>query len=162
MKQYTYPAVFYYDEEYDDFAVEFSDICIYAEGETMEDAYINAQQYLTYYLDCCAELGVAPNKPNTYKDMLKGHPNGRVMLVTVNYVEKSKRKNIQESETEENDLPTETFTNLNDDIVESIETNFNKDDNAIVEELMQSRINNQEENLQDDDGDGDFGLPEID
>ena len=66
MKRYTYPAVFYYDEEYNDYAVEFSDICIYAEGNTMEEAYKNAQDYLVAYLDCCVELEVAPNKPNTY------------------------------------------------------------------------------------------------
>ena len=162
MKQYTYPAVFYYDEECNDFAVEFSDICIYAEGDTMEEAYKNAQQYLIYYLDCCAELGVAPNTPNTYEDMLKYHPNGRVLLVTVDYVEKRKRKNLQESGAENADLPKETFTNLNYDIVENIETNFNKDYEAVMSELMKNRMKAQNEKPQDGDGDDDFGLPEID
>ena len=54
--QYTYPAVFYYDEEYGDYAVEFSDICIYAEGDTIEDAYKNAQEYLLAYLETCEKL----------------------------------------------------------------------------------------------------------
>ena len=165
MKQYTYPAVFYYDEEYNDYAVEFSDICIYAEGDTMEDAYENAQDYLMAYLDCCDELGVAPNPPNTYNDVLQDHPNGKVMLVTVEWANKKEREsNKKEPEDEKvkpDKKPQETFTNLNQDIVESIETSFNDDDNPVMNELMRNQVQSQKP-PDDDDDDGDFSLPEID
>ena len=163
MKQYTYPAVFYYDEEYKDYAVEFSDICIYAEGDTMEEAYENAQDYLIAYLDCCEELGVSPNPPNTYDDVLKDHPNGKVMLVTVDWSSKKERENKKEEKAQETTKPQETWTNLNQDIVESIESSFNDGDNPIINELMRNKIKAQANNRDDDgDDDGDFSLPEID
>ena len=157
MKQYTYPAVFYFDEEYNQYAAEFSDICIYAEGETMEEVYQNAQEYLKKYLDCCDELGVEPNTPGTYDWVEKEHPNGKTMLVTVDYepttaVEKK-----------------ETFTNLNKDIVEDLDLdiissieNERYDDNPVMKELMKDRLKHQKNNSDDDDGDDDFSLPEID
>lgn len=160
MKQYTYPAVFYYDEQCDDYAVEFSDICIYAEGETIEDAYKNAQDYLVAYLDCCSDLGVAPNPPNTYKDVLKSHPNGKIMLVTVDYEDK-KRRNAEAPAKK----PQESFTNVNDSIVESIESNFNEDEETIIKNIMRSQNaplqKTSHQNSGDDDGDDDFSLPEV-
>ena len=161
MKQYTYPAVFYYDEEYNDYAVEFSDICIYAEGDTMEEAYENAQDYLIAYLDCCDELGVAPNPPNTYNDVLKDHPNGKVMLVTVDWINKKERGAGKKEPQKEEQKPQETWTNLNQDIVESIEESFNDGDNPILNELMRNKVKTQAIKQDDDGDDGDFSLPEI-
>ena len=161
MKRYTYPAVFYYDEEYNDYAVEFSDICIYAEGNTMEEAYKNAQDYLVAYLDCCAELEVAPNKPNTYESTLKDHPNGRIMLVTVDYEPKVDVAGKTET-------PQETFTNLNDDILVENEEQEEKLVLKEVEKFQKEReaaLNNRTSDDGDDDdgddGDDDFSLPEV-
>ncbi len=156
MKQYTYPAVFYFDEEYNQYAVEFSDICIYAEGDTMEETYANAQEYLKKYLDCCDELGVEPNTPGTYNWVEKEHPNGKTMLVTVDYEPKH---NVEKKQ--------ETFTNLNDNIVENLEEdmvssieNELDNDNPILKEIIKERIDRQKK-ADDDDGDDDFSLPEI-
>ena len=152
--QFTYPAVFYYDEEYEDYAVEFSDICIYAEGDTMEEAYKNAQDFLIAYLETCEELKTAPNPPNTYESTLKDHPNGKIMLVTVDYVSKHKREKEQKEQ---------VFANLEDDIVEDIENSFNEGDNPALKRYLESQIKQREQLSQkDDDGDDDFGLPEID
>lgn len=158
--QFTYPAVFYYDEEYDDYAVEFSDICIYAEGDTMEDAYKNAQEYLIAYLETCDELKVAPNPPNTYESTLKDHPNGKIMLVTVDYESKHKKlKEQSENKTQK------LYASLEDDIVEDIESGFNDGDNPALKRYLENQIKNEyensETNLNDNDGDDDFGLPEI-
>lgn len=155
MKRYTYPAVFYYDEEYNDYAVEFSDICIYAEGDTMEEAYKNAQDYLVAYLDCCVELEVAPNTPNTYESTLKDHPNGKIMLVTVDY----EPKNVASKP----EKPQETYTNLNDDILESVEEE--QEEKLVLKEIekfQKEREAVMQNKPEDDDGDDDFGLPEID
>lgn len=156
MKRYTYPAVFYYDEEYNDYAVEFSDICIYAEGNTMEEAYKNAQDYLVAYLDCCAELEVAPNTPNTYESTLKDHPNGRIMLVTVEYEPKNVVLNKPEK-------PQETYTNLNDDILEDAEEE--QEEKLVLKEVekfqkeREAALSRQSDD--GDDGDDDFSLPEV-
>lgn len=155
MKQYTYPAVFYFDEEYSQYAVEFSDICIYAEGETIEEAYKNAQNYLIKYLECCDELGVEPNEPNTYNFVEESHPNGKTMLVTVDYEQKSQAEK------------QETYTNLNDDIVEDMDSDMLKgieselsNDNPVMNELLRESVIKKSK-AADDDGDDDFSLPEI-
>ena len=157
MKRYTYPAVFYYDEEYNDYAVEFSDICIYAEGETMEEAYKNAQDYLVAYLDCCVELNVSPNPPNTYESTLKDHPNGKIMLVTVEYEAKK-----SDSDTEEK--AKETYTNLNEDIL--VDSDEEYDEKMVLKEIenLQAQREKVLSEKKDDDGDGDddFSLPEVD
>src|SRR5574344_428325 len=132
MKEYTYPAVFYYDDEYNDYAVEFSDICIYCEGDTVEEAYTNAQEYLTKYIETCEELGVVPNPPSNYDGILKMHPNGKTMFVTINYESKKHDDSKMEK-------PQESYTNLNNDIVEDIEKGIDGQDG----------------------GDDDFSLPEI-
>ena len=156
--QFTYPAVFYYDEEYDDYAVEFSDICIYAEGDTMEEAYKNAQEFLLAYLETCEDLKIAPNAPNSYEGTLKNHPNGKVMLVTVDYVSKKKKqKNEQKKE-------DGMFANLQNDIIEDIEASLNDGDNPALKRYMESQVKNQivaDDDGGVDDGDDDFGLPEI-
>ena len=155
--QFTYPAVFYYDEEYEDYAVEFSDICIYAEGDTMEEAYKNAQNFLLAYLETCEDLKIAPNAPNTYESTIKDHPNGQVMLVTVDYISKKKKQKEQEM------ANVNKFATLQDEIVEDIETNLEYGDNPSVRQYMETQVKNQVKNNNDDDdgGDDDFGLPEI-
>ena len=149
--KYTYPAVFYQSEEYGDYAVEFSDIAIYAEGDTMEDAYQNAQKYLLKYLEVCDELDAAPNEPNTFEEMqrdsLKRHPNGRVMLVTVEYERKDKSQDERE------------FASLGDDIVEDIEQGLEEGENPALDRYIKREVIRE---IKDDDGDDDFGLPEID
>ena len=156
MKRYTYPAVFYYDNEYSDYAVEFSDICIYAEGNTMEEAYKNAQDYLVAYLDCCAELEVAPNPPNTYESTLKDHPNGKIMLVTVEYEPKNVVLNKPEK-------PQETYTNLNDDIlVDAVDEQEEKLVLKEIEKFQKEREEALKNKPDDGDGDDDFSLPEVD
>lgn len=157
--QFTYPAVFYYDEEYEDYAVEFSDICIYAEGDTMEEAYQNAQNFLLAYLETCEDLKIAPNAPNSYESTIKNHPNGKVMLVTVDYV--SKKKKLKEQEP----MQENKFATLHDEIVEDIESNFEDGDNPALKRYMENQLKSQSKPVDDDngnDGDDDFGLPEID
>lgn len=157
MKQITYPALFFYDKEYNDYVVEFSDICIYAEGDTMEEAYKTAQDYLRAYFDCCAELNKSANPPSNCDELLKMHPEGKVMLVSIDYDDK-KSKNEEEPTEKEN------YTNVNEDILEDI-TEYDKQ-NSIVEdhddyeEKPVSRKHS-DDGDGDDGDDGDFSLPEA-
>ena len=138
MEEIVYPAIFYYDKEYDDYAVEFCDICIYTEGDTMQEAYANAQKFLKAYMKCCKDMNLKPNPPSDYQTVENTHPNGKVMLVAVEYEDDSAAK-------------TETFSSLNQDIVEDIEVdNINNEREKVVG------------NDDGDDGDDDFGLPSID
>lgn len=154
--QFTYPAVFYYDEEYEDYAVEFSDICIYAEGDTMEEAYQNAQNFLLAYLETCEDLKIAPNAPNSYESTIKDHPNGKVMLVTVDYVSKKKRQKESESPSQN------IYASIQDEIVEDIENSLDDGENPALKRYMKNQVKNQIKDDEGNDGDDDFGLPEID
>jgi|GEM_PF-3226470 len=136
MEEIVYPAIFYYDKEYDDYAVEFCDICIYTEGDTMQEAYANAQKFLKAYIKCCKEMGLKPNAPSDYQTVEVNHPNGKVMLVAVEYDDDSAQK-------------TETFSDLNKDIF--------ADDSVEIE-----REENIKSDNDSDDGDDDFGLPSVD
>ena len=147
--QFTYPAVFYYDEEYEDYAVEFSDICIYAEGDTMEEAYQNAQNFLLAYLETCEDLKIAPNAPNSYDSTIKDHPNGKVMLVTVDYVSKKKRQKEQVIK------EGKKFATLHDEIVEDIENSLEDGDNPALKRYMESQVKSQVQNNNKDGDDGD-------
>ena len=139
MEEIVYPAIFYYDKEYDDYAVEFCDVCIYTEGDSMQEAYANAQKFLKAYIKCCKEMNLKPNPPSDYQDVELTHPNGKVMLVAVEYDDESAEK-------------TETFTNLNSDILETVEDD--ELDNKREERLKQKKEQN-------DDGNDDFGLPPV-
>lgn len=108
MEELVYPAVFYFDEEYNDYAVEFCDVCIYTEGDTMQDAFKNAQKYLRAYLKCCKELSVKPTTPTDFDKVKATHKNGKVLLVSAPY------ENVQAKK-------KDTFSSLNDDIVEDID-----------------------------------------
>ena len=154
--QFTYPAVFYYDEEYEDYAVEFSDICIYAEGDTMEEAHQNAQNFLLAYLETCEDLKIAPNAPNSYESTIKDHPNGKVMLVTVDYVSKKKRQKESESPSQN------IYASIQDEIVEDIENSLDDGENPALKRYMKNQVKNQIKDDEGNDGDDDFGLPEID
>ena len=137
MEEIVYPAIFYYDKEFDDYAVEFCDICIYTEGDTMQEAYANAQKFLKAYIKCCKEMGLKPNNPSNYENVENNHPNGKVMLVAVEYEDESATK-------------TETFSDLNKDILED------------VDNFQTERTKNIERKNTDDGDDDDFGLPSID
>ena len=93
MAHFVYPAIFYRDSEYDNFAVAFPDVNIYTDGDTMEEAYSNAQKFLLSYLDCCEQLGQIPETPSDFDDVVKEtkSPNETVMLVSVDLKTKNNK-----------------------------------------------------------------------
>jgi predicted RNase H-like HicB family nuclease len=134
MAHFVYPAIFYYDSDYDNYAVAFPDVNIYTDGDTMEEAYVNAQEYLLSYLDCCEQLGTVPEQPSSFQKVVNDHKGENVMLVSVDYKTKSGGN-----------------SNKTDDMFEDFETNANvQNSNDPVEDLK---------NILEND---DFSLPEID
>ena len=111
MTQFVYPAIFYYDEDYNNYAVAMPDVNIYTEGDSMEEAYKNAQDFLLSYLDCCQKLNQTPEKPTEFNKVVVSHKNETVMLVSVETDDKGKQKKLISN----NDI-LEDFNNiLNDD-----------------------------------------------
>ena len=142
MEEIVYPAIFYYDKEYEDYAVEFCDVCIYTEGDSMQEAYANAQKFLKAYIKCCKEMNLKPKPPSDYQDVELTHPNGKVILVAVEYEDEAAEK-------------TETFTNLNSDILETVEEVDGLENKR--EDLLKQKKDQSDQG----EGDDDFGLPPV-
>lgn len=114
MAKFVYPAIFYYDSEYKNYAVAMPDVNIYTEGDTMEDAYKNAQDFLLSYLDCCQKLHQNPEKPTEFTQVVNSHKDGTVMLVSV--------------ETPDNQPKTKVEIIQNNDILEDFNNILDVDD----------------------------------
>lgn len=120
MAHFVYPAIFYYDSDYQNYAVALPDVNIYTDGDTMEEAYKNAQEFLLSYLDCCEKLETAPETPSEFSVVASKHTakNESVMLVSVDFEMKIATKNTQENFFEEYEsiLPETSNKTQNDDI----------------------------------------------
>ena len=55
MKQYVYPAVLYFDKEIENYVVAFHDLHLYTEGDTIEEAFVSAKEFLEAYFECAIE-----------------------------------------------------------------------------------------------------------
>ncbi|MGD9901093.1 MAG: type II toxin-antitoxin system HicB family antitoxin [Spirochaetales bacterium] len=83
MKQYVYPAVFYYNKEEDCYTVAFHDLQIYTEGDTVEKAFLSAKEFLEAYFECIDEFNVKVPEPSDYDLVVKENKNHTVLLVDV-------------------------------------------------------------------------------
>lgn len=83
-QQYTFPAIFYKDEENDSYTVAFADLDIFTEGETIEEAYESAKEFLQAYIRYSIKEYGEVELASSYDDVKKEHQNETVMLVNVN------------------------------------------------------------------------------
>lgn len=81
MKQFVYPAVLYYFEEENVYTTSFPDVDIYCEGDTVEDSFIKAKNFLQAYCICSLKLNNKMHSPTKYVDMIKKYPDNIVLLV---------------------------------------------------------------------------------
>ena len=65
-QQYVYPAVLYYDEENNNYAVAFNDLDIFTEGDSVEGAFKSAKDYLIAYLECSNHINNELENPTSY------------------------------------------------------------------------------------------------
>lgn len=143
MEHFVYPAIFYFDKEYNNYAVAFPDVNIYTDGDTIEEAYKNAQKYLLSYIECCYELGQSPDKPSEYQTVVEDNKGQIVMLVAVDYEAGKKEKEIS----------------INSDIFEDVDDTYMGSDKS-RDELIEKKLE-QSKNSGDDGGDDDFSLPPL-
>lgn len=81
VQQYIYPAILYYDNDNENYAVAFNDLDIFTEGNSVEDAFISAKEYLYAYLRCSKHIESELSTPSTYAQVKELHPNEIVLLV---------------------------------------------------------------------------------
>lgn len=83
-QQYTFPAIFYKDEENDSYTVAFADLDIFTEGETIEEAYDSAKEFLQAYIKYSLKEYGEIEQASSFDDVKKQHEKETIMLVDVN------------------------------------------------------------------------------
>lgn len=90
---FIFPAVFYKDEENDDYLVAFEDVRIYCEGKTIEDAFFTARRYLRDFCKLSLKMfGEVREKPRTYLEAKQNHKKDVVLLVDAEVKAVSKKQ----------------------------------------------------------------------
>ncbi|MGN1208357.1 MAG: type II toxin-antitoxin system HicB family antitoxin [Christensenellales bacterium] len=80
-QEFVYPAVLYYDEENNNYAVAFNDLDIFTEGETVEDAFKSAKEFLLAYLECAHHIESEIEQPTSSIVVKDQHKADIVLLV---------------------------------------------------------------------------------
>ena len=83
MKQFVYPIVLYFDNETNYYTVAFHDLDIYTEGETVEEAFLKAHEFLEAYFDCIVEFNEIPEEASKYLNVLEKHKKEIVLLAKI-------------------------------------------------------------------------------
>lgn len=81
MKQYVFPAVLHYFAEEDVYTAAFPDMNVYCEGDSVEDTFKKAKNFLQAYCLCSLRLGNPVEVPTTYLETVKKYPENIVLLV---------------------------------------------------------------------------------
>jgi predicted RNase H-like HicB family nuclease len=81
MKQFVYPVVLYLDEETNCYTVAFHDLDIYTEGDTVEEAFLAAKEFLQAYFECIVEFDEIPEEASTYLQTEKKYEGNIILLV---------------------------------------------------------------------------------
>lgn len=80
-QQFVFPAVLYYDEDSSNYAVAFNDLDVFTEGETVEDAFRSAKDYLEAYIKFSMHLNNEIELATSYLVVRENHSNDIVLLV---------------------------------------------------------------------------------
>lgn len=81
MRQFVFPTVLYYFEEENVYTAAFPDMNVYCEGDTVEDTFTKAKNFLKAYCLCSIRLGNKIETPTSYLDTAKKYPDNIVLLV---------------------------------------------------------------------------------
>ena len=81
MKDLIYPAVLYKDEETGWFTIAIHDLGIITQGETVENAFVNAKDYLSSMYECAVKFDCEIDAPTPYIDVWENNKGSIVLLV---------------------------------------------------------------------------------
>lgn len=81
MKKYVYPVILFYSEEEKNYTVLIPDLDIVASGETVEKAYLSAEDYLETFLDFAEKMKSPISPATTFDDTQRMNPKRIILLV---------------------------------------------------------------------------------
>ena len=79
--QYIYPAVVYKEDANEPFVMVLPDVNIVCEGETIEEALVEAQEQLKIYLKCVIKFGTNLTRATDFEVFREEHKNDILLLV---------------------------------------------------------------------------------
>ena len=82
MKKYVYPVILFVDTENKDYTLLFPDLDIVASGETVEEAYLEAESYLEAYLEFASKMQSEVNHASTFIETEKMNPKREILLAS--------------------------------------------------------------------------------
>lgn len=80
-RQFLFPAVLYFDEENDKYSVAFYDLDIFTEGNTVEEAFKSAKDFLYTYVKCSFHINGEIEKATSYIVVKNEYKSEIVLLV---------------------------------------------------------------------------------
>lgn len=80
MKKYVYPVILFESDESKSYTVLFPDLDIVASGDTVEEAYLEAEDYLKSYLEFASKMESEIASPTSFVDAEKMNPKRNVLL----------------------------------------------------------------------------------
>ena len=81
MSEYVYPAIIYPDSEGRGFTLSVPDVNIVTEGETVEEAFLRAKDFLASYIEVCNELDSDIEGSTSFAETAKKNPKRIILLV---------------------------------------------------------------------------------
>lgn len=83
MAKFMYPAVVYYDDVINQYALAVYDVNVFADGKTMEEAYTMAKNYLKEYVEISLELNGFVPAASTFEAMRAKYEDETVVMLEV-------------------------------------------------------------------------------
>lgn len=81
MKKFVYPVILFKSNEENNYTVLIPDLDIVACGDTVEQAYLSAQDYLETFLEFAVKMESPIAEATTFDDTLKLNPSRIVLLI---------------------------------------------------------------------------------
>ncbi len=83
---FVYPAVFYKDQENDNYVVAFDDVNIFCSEKTVEEAFLTAKRLLKEYIKLSIKMyEEVQETPRTYLESAAIHKNDIVLLIDAEF-----------------------------------------------------------------------------
>ena len=83
MAKYMYPAVVYFDDVINEYAMAVYDVNVFADGKTMEEVYALAKSYLKEYVEIALELNGFVPASSSFEAMQEKYPDETVVMLEI-------------------------------------------------------------------------------
>ena len=83
MEKFVYPAVLAYNEKNRYFTIHVPDLEIISSGRTVEEAYLEAEDFIASYLEFSKKMDALDNGVSTFEKVRKKNPKNTILLTSV-------------------------------------------------------------------------------